>query len=103
MHVTVSVRHCTVAEELRARAESLVEHLAHLTPFAQDGTVVFDAEPPRQSVEIRFRLSGGQVLVAVGEADDHRTALDRADQRMRRQLAKPAARPERGRRGTTPA
>jgi ribosomal subunit interface protein len=103
MQVTVSVRHCTVADELRTRAESLVDRLAHLTPFAQDGTVVFDSEPLRQSVEIRFRLTGGQVLVATGEADDHRTALDRAEQRMRRQLTKPAARPGRGRRGATQA
>jgi ribosome-associated translation inhibitor RaiA len=80
-----------------------MDRLTQLTPFAQHGTVVFDSEPLRQSVEIRFRLSGGQVLVAMAEADDHRTALDRAEQRMRRQLAKPAARPDRGRRGATQA
>lgn len=103
MRVIVSARHCTVSDEVRARAEALVGHLAQLTQFGQEATVVFGAEPLRQTAEIRLRLAAGQVLVATGEADDHRTALDRAEQRIRRQLERPAAKPSRGRRGAAEA
>jgi ribosomal subunit interface protein len=96
MRVTVSVRHCSIADELRQRAEQVVDRLVQRTPFAQDATVVFDAETLSMIAEIRIRLAGGEVLVATGDGDDHRTALDRAEARIRRQLEKPAARPRRG-------
>lgn len=95
MRVTISARHCEIDESLRERAEAVLSRLDQMTPFAQEATVVFDAEALRQSVEIRFRLSGGQVLVATGDGEDHRTALDRAEARLRRQLERPAAKPRR--------
>ena len=96
MDVTVSARHCTITDELRERATQVVERLAQRTPFAQDATVVFDAETLRQTAEIRIRLTGGEVLVATGAGDDHRTALDQAERRLRRQLSRPGAKPRRG-------
>jgi ribosome-associated translation inhibitor RaiA len=37
------------------------------------------------------------VLVAKGEGADHRTALDRAEEKLRRQLERASARPRRSR------
>lgn len=103
MRVKITVRHAEITDQLRARAETVVERLRQLTPFAQEATVVFGVESLRSTVEIRFRLSGGQLLVAGGAGDDHRTALDRAGARLRRQLERPAAKPARKHRGTQPA
>jgi ribosomal subunit interface protein len=96
MRTTVSARHCTITEDLRERAERIVSRLAGRTPFGQEATVVFDAESLAHTVEIRFRLSGGEVLVAAGEGTDHRSALDQAERRLRRQLSRPGAKPRRG-------
>ena len=96
MRTTVSARHCTITDDLRERAERIVARMAERTPFGQEATVVFDAESLAHTVEIRFRLSGGEVLVATGEGADHRTALDQAERRLRRQLSRPGAKPRRG-------
>lgn len=96
MRTTVSARHCTITDDLRERAKRIVARLAERTPFGQEATVVFDAESLAHTVEIRFRLSGGDVLVATGGGADHRTALDQAERRLRRQLSRPGAKPRRG-------
>jgi ribosome-associated translation inhibitor RaiA len=78
----------------------VMERLDQLTPFAQEAWVVFDTATGRQTAELRLHLSGGQLLVAGSEADDHRTALDRAEAKLRRQLEKPVAKPRRTRRSS---
>lgn len=95
MHVTISARHCEIDDSLRARAEAVLQRFDQMTPFAQTATVVFDAESTRQTVEIRLHLSGGQMLVAHGEGADHKTALDRAEEKLRHQLERPTAKPSR--------
>lgn len=102
MHATVTARHCEIDDALRERAETIIQRLDQLTPFSQSATVVFDAEPLRQTVEIRFHLAGGQVLKATAEGDDHRTALDRAEAKLRRQLEHPSAKGGRKPRRPTP-
>lgn len=97
MRVTVTARHCSPEPELRARIRTVMDRLAQHTPVAQGATVVLDAIAGRSTTEIRFRLSGGTVLVAASEADDHRTALDRSERKIRRQLERPVAKPSRRR------
>jgi len=97
--VTVTARHCAIQDDLRSRAEVIVRRLAQLSPFVQEGAVVFDAGPTGGVVELRLHLSGGRVLVATAEADEHRSALDLAEGRLRGQLEGPAARPQRKGRG----
>ena len=89
--VTVAVRHCEVAPDLRARAETIVQRLAGLTPFAREAAVVFDAGPQAGQVEMRMHLAGGRILVASAEAAEHRSALDQVEGRMRRQLERRGA------------
>jgi ribosomal subunit interface protein len=103
MRVQISARHCDITDQLRERAEAVVERLVQLTPFEQEATVVFSREALVNTVELRLRLSGGRMLVAGGEGEDHRTALDRAEDRMRRQLERPAAKPARRHRGAASA
>lgn len=88
---TVTARHCEVAEELRLRATQVLDRLAHHASRAVDGTVVFDmvdhkATMASHTAEIRLHLSRGEVLVAHGGSEDHRTALDQAEAKLRTQL-----------------
>lgn len=101
--VTVAARHCEIEPELRERAESIARRLAALTPFAHEATVVFDAGPLAGLVELRLQLAGGKILVAKGEAPEHRSALDQAEARIRRQLEQSAAKPRRKGRGAARA
>lgn len=88
MQTTITARHCEVTEALRERALALTERLAQLSPHALEATVVFDAAPLAHSVEIRLHARGRKMLVGVGEGTDHRTALDRAEEKLRPQLVK---------------
>jgi ribosome-associated translation inhibitor RaiA len=99
MRIHVTARRCTVPPTLRDRGKSLLARLSQLTPFAQEGTIVFGIEGIRATAELRLRLSGGQLLVARGDGANHRTALDRAADRLRAQLEGPTAKPLRKRRG----
>lgn len=97
MRVTVTARHCSPEPELRERIRAVMDRLEQRTPLAQGATVVLDETAGRSTSEIRFRLRGGAVLVAVSEANDHRTALDRSERKIRRQLERPVAKPSRRR------
>jgi len=97
MLMTVTARHCEIPEELKERAEHILDRLASHAPRPVDGTVVFDmadhkSATERHQAEIRLHLGHGETLIAAGAADDHRTALDRAEARLRSQLEKGLAR-----------
>lgn len=88
MQTTVTARHCEIPEALRERAAAVVSRLGALATRPIEATVVFDAEGVRRTAEIRLHVARNEVLVASGEADEHRTALDRAEEKLRRQLEK---------------
>lgn len=97
MQTTITARHCEISDALRERAAAVVDRLGSFASRPIEATVVFDAEGPMQTAEIRLHVSRGEVLVATGEAEDHRSALDRAENKLRRQVEKAAARPRRSR------
>ncbi len=97
MQTTITARHCEISDALRERATAVVDRLGTFATRPIEATVVFDEEGPRRSAEIRLHVARGEVLVATGEADDHRSALDRAEEKLRRQVEKAAARPRRSR------
>ncbi|MBA3445692.1 MAG: ribosome-associated translation inhibitor RaiA [Gemmatimonadales bacterium] len=97
MQTTVTARHCEISDLLRARAVSVVERLGNLASQAMEMTVVFDTEGQQQTVELRLHLSGGEILIAKGEGVDHRSALDRAEEKLRRQVERASERPRRAR------
>jgi ribosomal subunit interface protein len=96
MQTTITARHCEISDTLRARAITVVERLGSIAQRPMEITVVFDTDGLQQTAEIRLHVARGEVLVATGEGTDHRTALDRAEEKLRRQVEK-AARPRRAR------
>lgn len=86
MQTTITTRHCEVSEPLRERAVTVMERLGNLASRPMKMTVVFDADGIQQTVELRLHVARGEILVAKGEGADHRTALDRAEDKLRRQV-----------------
>lgn len=91
MRVTITARHTDVSTDLRQRARELVERLARVAPRPQDAQVIFGDDHDVAVVELRLHVARGDVLVGRAEATDHRSALDRAAARVRRQLDKSPA------------
>jgi ribosomal subunit interface protein len=91
MRVTITARHIDVSDDLRQRARELVERLARVAPRPQDAQVIFGDDHDVAVVELRLHVAHGDVLVGRAEATDHRSALDRAAARVRRQLDKSPA------------
>jgi putative sigma-54 modulation protein len=86
MQTTITARHCEVSEPLRERAINVMERLSNLASHSMEMTVVFDADGIQQTVELRLHVARGEILIATGEGEDHRTALDRAEEKLRRQV-----------------
>jgi ribosomal subunit interface protein len=97
MQTTITARHCEISDALRERALAVVERLGNIATRPMEASVVFDTDGLQQTAELRLHLATGDLLVAGGEAADHRTALDRAEDRLRKQLEKANARPRRSR------
>jgi ribosomal subunit interface protein len=97
MQTTITVRHCDISDALRERAITVVERLGNLASRPMEMTVVFDTDGIQQTVELRLHVARGEILVASGEGTDHRTALDRAEARLRRQVERASERPRRAR------
>jgi ribosomal subunit interface protein len=97
MQPTITARHCEISDALRDRAVSVVERLGTLASRPMESTVVFDTDGIELTVEIRLHLARGEVLVAWGDGSDHRTALDRAEEKLRRQIERASEHPRRSR------
>lgn len=103
MQTTITARHCEISDALKDRARSVVERLGSIATRPVESAVVFDVEGLVQTAELRLHLSRGEILIARGEAADHRSALDRAEERLRRQLEKATTRPRRTRTPPSPS
>ena len=97
MQTTISARHSDVPEALRERAITVMERLGKMTPRPIDMAVVFDADGLEQTAELRLHMAGGEILVAKGQGPDHRSALDRAEEKLRRQVERASDRPRKAR------
>ncbi len=101
MQPTITARHCEISDALRERAVTVVQRLGNLASRSMEATVVFDSDGIERTVEIRLHVPRGEVLVARGDGPDHRTALDRAEERLKRQLERVVDRPRRARSAPT--
>ena len=97
MQTTITARHCEVPGALRERAIVIAERLAALASRPLEAAITFGNDGQQQVAELRLHVSRGEVFVATGEAADHRTALDRAEDKLRRQLEKANGKPRRSR------
>lgn len=93
MQITITARHGEVPDDLKQRAEQVVERLAQRTSRPVSVHVTFDTEPG-PSAEIVFTAARNVVHVAHAEADDLRTAFDRVAAKFQRQLDKKASNPK---------
>ena len=92
METIITARHCELSESLRERASTVADRMEAIAPRAVGATVVFDMDGVAATAEVRLHVGGGETLVAGGEGADHLTALDRAEERMRRQLTRSSGR-----------
>lgn len=97
METTITVRHCEISDALRERAVSVVERLGNLASRPIKMTVVFATDGIQQTAELRLHVARGEILMAKGEGTDHRTALDRAEEKLRRQVERASDYPRRAR------
>src|SRR2546422_321118 len=88
MRVTITQRHCAIPDALRERARDLVTRLVKVARRPQTAQVIFSEDHGAAAVELRLHAGRGPLLVATSEGADHRSALDRAAARLRRQLEK---------------
>lgn len=88
MRITIAARHCDVPEDLRAEARAQLARLERLAPRPHHLHLTFGAEHGRYTVELRLHTNRRQVHVGLADAADHRSALDRAVAKVRRQLDK---------------
>jgi len=91
MRITITARHCEIPDELRLRARTLLERLRKVATRPHDGQVIFSEDHGAPTVEVRLHTARGVVHVGTAEGTDHRSALDRAAAKVRRQLDKGAA------------
>jgi ribosome-associated translation inhibitor RaiA len=90
MRITVTARHCDIPEELRLRARALLERLGKVATRPHDGQVIFSEDHGAPVAEVRLHTARGMVHVGTADGADHRSALDRAAGKVRRQLGKAA-------------
>jgi len=100
MPITITARHCELPDQLRERAQEVAARLETRSGRPAEVDIIFDVDAGIPTVEILFRALRQDQLVAGGRGDDHRSALDQAEARLRRQLEKPGTRRQRGRKST---
>ena len=70
----------------------VIERVAKIASRPQSAELIFDADHGTKVVEFKLTLPRGQLKVATAEADDFKTALDRAAEKIRNQLDKDTGR-----------
>jgi len=92
MKTTITVRHCEIPETLRSHASVVAARVADIASRPMEATVLFDMDGVECVAELRLHLAQGELLVARGAGPDHRTALDRAEERLKRQASRASGR-----------
>ncbi len=100
MPVTITARHCDLPDLLRERALEIATRLEQRAARPADISVLFDVEGGVPTAELRLFVVGEEPLISAGRGDDHRSALDQAEGRLRRQMEKPGTRRLRNRKST---
>ncbi len=97
MRITITARHTEIDGELRAHTRELVEKVVKLARRPHHAQVVFTEDHGEAAVEIAVHVPRGRIHIAKSQAADHRSALDAAIARIKRQLLdeKETSRPRR--------
>ncbi len=92
MRVQIATRGCEIPEKVRKRAEEQIARLSRYEPGLSGADVVFEVEGHRRRAEAVLGVSRGEPVVARGEGDDFRSALDQMLDRLARILRERRAR-----------
>jgi ribosomal subunit interface protein len=86
MRITITARHTEIDSDLRALTREHVAKVVKLVRRPHHAQVIFTEDHGEAGVEIEVHVPRGRVHVAKSSAADHRTALDIAIARVKRQL-----------------
>src|SRR5260370_11824790 len=86
MRITITARHVEIDADLRALAKELVAKVVKLVRRPHHAQLIFTEDHGEAGVEIEIHVPRGRVHRAKSLAPDHRTALDAAIARVKRQL-----------------
>ena len=86
MRISITERRCDIPKRVRDRTESVVQGLSKFEERATSAEVVYSDEKNAKKVEIIVHIDGAPHVVARGEGDGFRAALDRAIDRTKRML-----------------
>jgi ribosomal subunit interface protein len=86
MQVNITARHCNVPQGVRVAAEQRLQRLERYEPRVDNAIVEFDSDAGNKQVETRVFVKGSHSIIAHGTGDTFRTALDKALDRLTRQL-----------------
>jgi ribosomal subunit interface protein len=86
MEVTITTRHCTIPDSLRDQTERLLRRFQRLHSRATSAIVRFETESFEKNVEVRLNVGGGPPIIAHASGPTFRSALERAFDRLDRQV-----------------
>ena len=86
MDVRMSTRHTAVPPSFPAWAEGRAQRLERYNPRLQTVELLVDSDHGRSVVEVRAQVPGSPIMVGRAEGGSERVALDRALERVGRQL-----------------
>jgi ribosomal subunit interface protein len=88
MRIQITGRHCDVPKTVLERTETQITALAKYEERASAADVVYTEEKQGRRVEVMIHIDGSEAVVAHGEGDSFRSALDQVVERARRMLRK---------------
>lgn len=91
MRVQIAARHCDVPDSVRQRTEEQLARLAKYDPRVGAAEVVFEEEKRIKKVEVVLSVDRVDPVVAHGEGEEFRTALDKVVDRLTRILKRQRA------------
>jgi ribosomal subunit interface protein len=86
LRVQVAARHCEIPDSVRTRTEEQIVRLTKYDPRIASADAVYEEVKRVRSVEVILSVHGGEPIVARGEGEEFRTALDKVVDRLKRIL-----------------
>lgn len=86
MRIQVAARHCDIPDSVRKRTEEQIKRLAKYDARVSAADVVYEEEKRVRRVEVILSIDRGEPVVAKGEGEEFRTALDKVVDRLSRIL-----------------
>ncbi len=88
MRVQVAARHCEIPDSVRTRTEEQIARLAKYDPRVASAEAIYEEVKHVRTVEVILSIHGAEPVVARGEGDEFRSALDKVVDRLGRILRK---------------